>query len=211
MMTLLSVGPDSWPAGAAAGTIHFPEPSQLSGRMPRSVPDVKTTIPRYTIRTPAGGEKHKKAEKESSAGIHKDGTRIKHRGKTLGMKMTHENVTRHMDAATIPHSIANMSESERPFVPWKPPDERQKGRRGEKRRSKPVTKSWRTGWLSTPAAEASSQLEGKSRPKADRGESRQEPFNIDLGIRFRQAMRGSSLDREKQVVLLKKNCFNFNF
>jgi hypothetical protein len=198
MRIFAPVSQDIWPSGAAAATISYPSSTshQINmygnkhwDRVPRSIQNVKT-IPGKTTET----VKNKMADKKRKAGIQEGGTGpwIKDLRDRLSPKPLKKSAGKKNSAKSVPKAVQQKlptppagKEVEK-WKPWKPPDERPGKKRAKVQKEKVDDSkpgglvAWLADWLSIPVK----QMQNSSSTAS--GERRQEPFNIDLGITFRE-------------------------
>ncbi len=208
MRIFAPVSQDIWPSGAAAATISYPSPTshQINmygnnhhwDRVPRSIQNVKTTRGKTTETV-----KSKMADKKRKAGIQDGGPGpwIKDLPRDrLSPKPLKKSAGKKNGAKSAPKAVKKLptpkarKEVEK-WKPWKPPDERP-GKKKMKTQKEKVDDSkpgglvaWLADWLTNPAKPMKN-----SNSTAD-GERRQEPFNIDLGITFREGEIGPQIGR----------------
>jgi hypothetical protein len=196
MRIFAPVSQDIWPSGAAAATISYPNPTshQINmygnnhhwDRVPRSIPNVKAVRAKTTETV-----KNKMADKKRTAGIQDGGTgpwikdlrdSPKPRKKSADKKSSGKSVPKAVQKLPTPPAGKEVEK----WKPWKPPDERP-GKKKMKVQKEKVDDSkpgglvaWLADWLTSPVKPM------KNSNSTASGERRQEPFNIDLGITFRE-------------------------
>jgi hypothetical protein len=206
MRIFAPVSQDIWPSGAAVATISYPSSTshQINmygnnhwDRVPRSVPNEKAIRAKTTETV-----ENKMADKKRKAGILDGGTGppwIKDLRDRLSPKAHKKSAGKKSSAKSVPKAVQQKlptpkagKEVEK-WKPWKPPDERP-GKKKMKIQKEKVGDSKPGGlvaWLADWLTSTDKQMKN-SNSTAD-GERRQEPFNIDLGITFRERERDSDV------------------
>jgi hypothetical protein len=193
MRIFAPVSQDIWPS-----PISYPNPTSHqiymygnshSDRVPRSIPNVKTTREKTTETV-----KNKMADKKRKAGIQDGGTGpwIKDLRDRLSPKPLKKSSGNKNSAKSVPKAVQQKLSTPKArkevekWKPWKPPDERP-GKKRVKVQKEKVGDSkpgglvfWLAEWLT------STDKPMKNTNSTASGERRQEPFNIDLGITFRE-------------------------